>query len=394
MRKVLKSENPFSAVRLTRYYVTALLIIAGLTISSHLLLTYVLRHNQGTAAVINVSGRQRMLSQRIASLAAELRLGDKTARPALVVAIDEFAATEAILSATGHGAAHSNAETLQISQIYTGSKDSLDAEASGFVADARQVANLPSTDPAAAAPLDRLFTVARSSLLQKLNTVVTIHQRETERVLAEVESLQLAILGVVLVTLVVEALLIFRPMINRIVFYTAEVTRLATIDSLTNLANRRGFLERCEVEHVRAQRYGRPLCLLMLDADNFKQINDTYGHEIGDEMLRAMSRLFQDVLRGSDFAGRLGGEEFAILAPETDLPGATFLAERLRSKIASEPIISRNQKIGLTVSIGVTPVLTDADGIGRALREADALMYRAKRAGRNLVISAGMLLSE
>ncbi|NPD69884.1 diguanylate cyclase (plasmid) [Lichenicola cladoniae] len=388
----MKLANPLSARLLTRYYVTALLIIAGLTISSHLLLTYVLQHNHGTAAIINVSGRQRMLSQRIASLAAQYRLGDKTAHPALVAAIDEFEATEATLSKTSRAITRSNAETLQIQNIYTRSKDSLDAEARDFVTNARQVANLAPADPAARPPLDHVFAAARLSLLSKLNEIVAIHQRETEHVLAELEVLQQVILGVVLSTLIVEALMIFRPMIHRIVLYTSEVMRLATIDSLTGLSNRRGFLERCEMEHVRATRYNRPLCLLMLDADNFKQINDIHGHQAGDEVLRAMSSSFQEILRGSDFAGRLGGEEFAVLAPETDLAGARLLAERLRLKVASKPILIGRREINVTVSIGVTSVLNDANGIGHALREADVLMYRAKHGGRNLVVSAEALL--
>jgi diguanylate cyclase (GGDEF)-like protein len=384
----LKQESPLSARHLTRYYVTALLIIASLTIFSHLLLTYVLRHNQGTAAIINISGRQRMLSQRIASLAAQYRLGDPTARAALVIATDDFATTEAALSAASRENSDTNADTLEIRDIYAAGATPLDAEAAGFVADARQVASLSPADPAMAAPLRRLFAEARSPLLAKLNAIVAIHQSETERVLAELEDLQLAILATVLLTLMVEALMIFRPMIQRIMVHTAEITRLATTDPLTDLPNRRGFLERCEAERIRAQRHPRPLCLLMLDADRFKHINDTYGHEAGDEILRSMVATFQRVLRQSDFAGRLGGEEFAVLAPETDLPGAALLAERLRAEVASQTVMFQGEPIKVTVSIGVTPVLTDAGGIGRALHDADLLMYRAKQSGRNCVVNA------
>ncbi len=254
----LKQVDPLSARRLTRYYVTALLIIASLTIASHLLLTYVLQHNQGTAAIINVSGRQRMLSQRIASLAGQYRLGDVTARPALIIATNEFATAEAALSAANRAVVNANADTLEIRDIYAAGPNPLDAEVVGFVTDARQIASLSPADPAMAAPLQRLFAEARSPLLTKLDDIVAIHQSETEHVLAELEDLQLAILGIVLLTLTTEALMIFRPMIRRIVVYTAEITRLATTDPLTELPNRRGFLERCEAERIRAQRHGRP----------------------------------------------------------------------------------------------------------------------------------------
>ncbi len=388
MALFLKQENPISVRHLTRYYVTALLIIASLTIASHLLLTYVLRHNQGTAAIINISGRQRMLSQRIASLAAQYRLGDTTARSALMIATDDFATTEAALSTASRAVSDANADTLEIRDIYAAGTTPLDSETAGFVANARQIARLSPSDPAMAVPLQHLFAEARSPLLTKLNTIVAIHQSETERVLAELEYLQLAILGTVLLTLTIEALMIFRPMIRRIVVYTAEITRLATTDPLTELPNRRGFLERCEVERIRAQRHSRPLCLLMLDADRFKHINDTYGHEAGDEVLRSMVATFQKVLGESDFAGRLGGEEFAVLVPETDLPGAALLAERLRAEVASQTVIFQGERIKVTVSIGVASVLTDAGGIGRALHDADLLMYRAKHLGRNCVVNA------
>jgi diguanylate cyclase (GGDEF)-like protein len=122
----------------------------------------------------------------------------------------------------------------------------------------------------------------------------------------------------------------------------------------------------------------------MLDAAHFKQFND--------EILRSMAATFQRVLRATDFAGRLGGEEFAVLAPETDMAGATLLAERLRDEVASRTVIFKGQEINVTVSIGVALVLADAGGIGLALRDADALMYRAKHAGRNRVVNAEPVL--
>jgi diguanylate cyclase (GGDEF)-like protein len=151
--------------------------------------------------------------------------------------------------------------------------------------------------------------------------------------------------------------------------------------------NRRGFLTRCIEENARARRYGRPLSLLMLDIDHFKVINDSFGHEGGDEALRAMSASLRQSLRGADLAGRFGGEEFAILLPETDLPGATVFAERLRRTIAELPVMFHRQRVRLTVSIGVTRVGNDIDGIDRALQEADRLMYAAKENGRNRVVA-------
>lgn len=164
-----------------------------------------------------------------------------------------------------------------------------------------------------------------------------------------------------------------------------ELRRLATTDPLTELANRRHFLAQVELEVELSQRYANPVALLMLDIDYFKQVNDRYGHAIGDSVLRHFATVARQVLRKVDLLGRLGGEEFAVLLPGTDPEGAHQLAERLRQTIASSPASTPAGLIGITVSIGVTlfePTDTTAD---RVLARADRALYRAKDLGRNRV---------
>jgi diguanylate cyclase (GGDEF)-like protein len=370
---------------LSAYYVTALLIIAGLTIASHLIVAYVLYHDRGAAAVINVSGRQRMLSQRIAGLAAEYRLGDPTARAELIAATAAFEANQRILTGAALGNTGTGWAARQLRAIYG---PAFTRDVAGFIADARRVAALPPGAPEAAAPLARLFAQARAPLLAQLDLAVTIHQRDAEHVLAELEDLQRGILAMVLVTLAVEALTIFRPMIRRIEAYTREITRLATIDPLTGLANRRGFLDRAAAEIARARRNNRELSLLMIDADHFKQINDTHGHTAGDIALQHLAKRLASTLRAGDTASRFGGEEFAILLPETDIQNAALLAERLRTDIAATAFPVNDAAISLTVSIGVTQMNPTAPtALEEALNQADQAMYSAKTSGRNRVVS-------
>ena len=163
----------------------------------------------------------------------------------------------------------------------------------------------------------------------------------------------------------------------------AQLLELATTDSLTGLRNRRYFMHRAGEEFERARRYRLPLALLMLDADHFKAINDRYGHPIGDQVLQALARRGQELLRDVDLFARIGGEEFAILLPQTDLDAARVVAERLRQQIANMPIATDQGPLSLTISLGLTgcdDAVVDFDAL---LRRADAALYRAKQNGRN-----------
>jgi len=168
-----------------------------------------------------------------------------------------------------------------------------------------------------------------------------------------------------------------------------ELQALATTDSLTGLANRRCFLGQLKQEWERLQRFGEPgAALLMLDIDHFKRVNDDHGHAAGDAELRRFAELVLASLRKTDQAGRLGGEEFAILLPGADGQGALEFAERLRARIAAEEVVYDDRKLRITVSIGVTQ-LAQADALAEiALRRADEALYQAKANGRNRVESA------
>jgi len=170
-----------------------------------------------------------------------------------------------------------------------------------------------------------------------------------------------------------------------------ELEHQAKTDTLTGLANRRHFLQQAEGEISRAIRYGGSLSLLMIDIDRFKNINDDHGHQIGDRVLQKTGKLFVETLRGIDCVARIGGEEFAVLLPQTDETRALEVAERLRARISELAVTTGEGPAGsssalrFSISVGVTTFDGNATSIDTLLDQADKALYTAKRGGRNRV---------
>jgi diguanylate cyclase (GGDEF)-like protein/PAS domain S-box-containing protein len=162
---------------------------------------------------------------------------------------------------------------------------------------------------------------------------------------------------------------------------------LSITDGLTTLYNSRHFYEQLGHEIERANRYQRPLSLLLLDADNFKQFNDTYGHVEGDRVLQSLAQVIKSCLRSADSAYRYGGEEFTAILPETGIKAAELLAERLREAFATTPLkLSSGASIHSTVSIGVTQY-TSPETVQTLVRRVDNGVYQAKRRGKNCIVT-------
>ena len=168
-----------------------------------------------------------------------------------------------------------------------------------------------------------------------------------------------------------------------------EAERFARIDMLSNLANRRYFEESAAQELARAQRYGQPLCVMLIDIDRFKQINDTHGHAAGDAVIRAVAAVARAVVRDTDFVARIGGDEFSILLPGIGLAQAVAAAERLCERMATTPVEHGGHVLAFTVCVGVSQLVAGDTGAGSLLQRADQALYAAKQSGRNQVASQG-----
>ena len=179
--------------------------------------------------------------------------------------------------------------------------------------------------------------------------------------------------------------------VTDIVRAAQEMEQLATIDGMTGIFNRRHFLAMADREWVRARRYGRPLSFLMVDIDYFKSINDRFGHHIGDSAIVHVAQLAAGCKRSSDLLARVGGEEFALLLPDTGVAEAEAIAERLRGEVAISPLAEVSYST--TVSIGVATADETMAGVSDLMRLADQALYTAKRTGRNRVTS-GIAVTE
>lgn len=167
-----------------------------------------------------------------------------------------------------------------------------------------------------------------------------------------------------------------------------EIRKLAQTDQLTGLPNRRHFLDLLESEIHRNCRYSRPLCLLLMDIDDFKSVNDRFGHPAGDAVLRSIGRLLPTLVRSTDICGRLGGEELAVALVESDVETAELIAERIRLGILQNEIDDHQRRFSVTVSIGIAECTESITDTSALLRQADAALYEAKARGKNCVCVA------
>jgi diguanylate cyclase (GGDEF)-like protein len=167
----------------------------------------------------------------------------------------------------------------------------------------------------------------------------------------------------------------------------ADLRRLASIDELTGVANRRWFTAMASRELERCRRFNHQLALLMIDVDHFKRVNDTHGHAVGDEVLKAFTRVLEGNLRSVDLLGRLGGEEFAVVLPEADQDAATHTAERLRLAVeALQFPFEDGSVLRITTSVGIATMALTGESLDSLLARADSALYAAKHQGRNRVV--------
>lgn len=373
MRKALN-------LSLTAKYVFVLTLIAITTLLSHYAITKLLEVNESSAAIINAAGRQRMLSQRVASFAAQYALGSKTAQADLTKTIAQF--EQNTLGLREKINARQQTSSAVFSSDILATDDSIDVMITAYLTRAKKIAGMSIHNPALQSELLALLDEAREPILKILDNMVSNEQQFAERQMRSVANLQKITFLVIMLTLLTSTLTVFRPMVKN----TSQLLHLATFDSLTGALTRRAFCDRANNELARASRYAKPLSLLMIDVDYFKNINDIFGHGGGDAALVTLTSHLQQSLRTSDFIGRLGGEEFAIILSETNLEEACVVAERYRTTVSDLKMPYGGEFILFTISIGVAAISDKLSSLELLIDAADKALYQAKNGGRNQIV--------
>jgi len=382
-------EDPFmsgdeSLKRVTKIitagYMAALGLLAALTLGIHFLLNEAVDQLQHAGKVVNVAGAQRMLSQRIYWLTEEML--DKPGSPALLEqAIDRFESSHRALLYGDFNSGLPDTVSEALRDYYFEEPHNVDQKVREYVNLARSALQIGVDEVL----VEDMRALAATDLLASLDAAVQAYEDQANQNVARLQQVQtLSVIAVILV-LLLEAVFIFRPLVSRVKLYATRLYDLATRDPMTGLSNRRHFLDAATRSLRERARHKFPVSLIMFDIDRFKSVNDTYGHQTGDDVIVRTSDLATELTRDPDVVGRLGGEEFAILLSHTDLEGAQTLAERLRQEIEKDGLAVADAPDGRlfwTVSGGVVEVQDD-ETVEQAISRADLLLYDAKRGGRN-----------
>jgi diguanylate cyclase (GGDEF)-like protein len=229
---------------------------------------------------------------------------------------------------------------------------------------------------------------SRGALTQALSSSLIIYENAFLTKVERLRMVQLAAILVIGITLMLEAFAIFMPLVGRVSKYAERLHEISMTDMLTGIGNRRYFVRRARQEVKRAARLEKGLCICMVDIDFFKTVNDTHGHAAGDYVLREFVEIIKSAIRLEDDVARIGGEEFIILLPASDLESSLIVAERVRQRLEERPFVlpETGQTLKVTASFGLTQVYTEKDeDIEIAMARADDALYASKENGRNRV---------
>ena len=401
--------------KITIRYLIAIAFIALLSTSSYLSFSYLLKNNETTAAIINISGKQRMLSQRTALFTKQL-VSENTSEK-----IEEIKSqlTQTVeMMQIGHLALISGSTDLQIPQnhskeihdMYFGELQ-MDKRIKAYISAIKQLLNSPVSTLNIEHPSYLYIDNHFNPLLVDLNNVVSQYQKEGEENVRTIQQMEFFLWLLTLLVLLLEILFIFRPMTKQVlealneretyekrlekeikkqtkklVEANIQLNKLSNTDPLTGLRNRRGLESKLHKFHRLYTENQKGYALAIIDLDLFKKLNDTYGHDCGDTVLKKIADTLMHHLNEDTIISRFGGEEFVLLFPNRDDLTAFRILEQLKENISRMEIKCEQELVKVTFSAGIasTDSFSNIEST-ELLRLADIALYQAKDAGRNQV---------
>ncbi len=374
-------------------YAGALAFVGVLVIAAHFTIDRIAGEQKTAARLIEMAGTQRMLSQRAARLTLEyVTTSDIAQRGSVREMIDEahaeMRATHLTLTQGNLSLGIPVAALDAIDEIYFGEPHLLDQRVRLFMYDIREILGKTwDADLENSVYVKSIIQESRQALLASLDDATDQFMTNSMARVEKLRTMMKIMHGIVIAAIICIGVFVFTPLFRRVVRQSESLADAAHTDTLTGGPNRRGFMMSGASEFSRALRHGAALSVMVLDIDHFKNINDSLGHAAGDQVIRSLAETCMHTLRQSDTFGRLGGEEFGILLPETHLEEALQVAEKLRELLANTPVSREGAEIRYTVSIGVAERMASDESLEALLGRADIRMFAAKNAGRNRVIS-------
>jgi len=377
-----------------RIYLTTFAFIAVLITASIIIIDYIAAEEAHMVEVNDIGGRQRMLSERTVHLLLEYAMENNQEARNHIVKLME-------LSLQKFDQAHqqlirgrlSDGEVVifsdSIDNIFFDDPEYLDLKARIFIYNTREVLGREwSPDLISSYYLKQLREATKQDLHSSLDALAAQYTANSKSRITRLRVIVAILLGGIVVVLCGVGVLVFNPMFKRIEAQEQALHKLAFIDPLANCHNRRSFLTNANTTFERSRRYKHTFAILFIDIDRFKDINDNYGHAIGDEAIKEMARICLENIRDSDILGRIGGDEFGVILQECGLEYAIQTAEKLRKRISDHIISSKSATINFSISLGAATVEDSDTCVDDTLKRADRNLYKAKRTGRNLVIAA------
>jgi len=377
-----------------RIYLGVLASIALLIAASVLAIDYIAAEESLMTELDETGSRQQLLSERIVHLTLEYAATkDVVSREEVVSMIEQSLKS---FDNTHHLLIRGQLENGQVvgfsenvDDIFFGAPVFLDEKVRIFIYNTREVL-LSDWTPGLISSFyfEELRNATLSDLHSSLEMLGAQYSLNGGERIVRLRIIIASLLGGIILVLIGVGFFVFKPLFQRIGDQEQELQHLAFIDPLTNCHNRRSFLTSAETELERSRRYNHALSIVYLDIDHFKNINDSFGHAVGDLAIKQLTDIFLNSIRDSDILGRIGGDEFGIVLLESNLEKATKIAENLRRNVEQFVCSGELSEVKFSISVGVASSISSDANAYDTLKRADENMYTSKETGRNTVVSA------